>query len=122
MKGPHGAPCSGELKRKVLDRVRQPDDNHDAPRTRTLMTPDDLRAWQAQMGYTYNSAAQALGMSRSGYAKMLAGHTQIERRTALACAAIAQGVKPWPCTPVAQTAHHGPRLASSRARNHWASR
>lgn len=26
MKGPHGAPCSGELKRKVLDRVRQPDD------------------------------------------------------------------------------------------------
>jgi len=26
MKGPHGAPCSGELKRKVLDKIRQPDD------------------------------------------------------------------------------------------------
>lgn len=26
MKGPHGAPCSGELKRKVLDKIRRPDD------------------------------------------------------------------------------------------------
>lgn len=26
MKGPHGAPCSGELKRKVLDTIRRSDD------------------------------------------------------------------------------------------------
>ena len=26
MKGRHGAPCSGELKRKVLDKIRRPDD------------------------------------------------------------------------------------------------
>ena len=26
MKGPHGAPCSGELKRKVLDKIKRPDD------------------------------------------------------------------------------------------------
>jgi len=38
------------------------------------MTPDQLRAWQAQMGYTYDTAAVALGMSRSGYAKMVLGH------------------------------------------------
>ena len=58
------------------------------------MTPDQLRAWQAQMGYTYDTAAVALGMSRSGYAKMVLGKAAIDRRTALACAAIAAGIKP----------------------------
>ena len=29
------------------------------------MTPDDLRAWQAAMGYTYDTAAAALGVNRS---------------------------------------------------------
>jgi hypothetical protein len=58
------------------------------------MTPDQLRAWQAQMGYTYDTAAVALGMSRSGYAKMVLGQAAIDRRTALACAAIAAGIKP----------------------------
>ncbi len=57
------------------------------------MTPDQLRAWQAQMGYTYETAAEALGMSRSGYAKMVLGQASIDRRTALACAAIAAGIK-----------------------------
>lgn len=59
------------------------------------MTPDQLRAWQAQMVYTYDTAAEALGMSRSGYAKMVLGQAAIDRRTALACAAIAAGVGPW---------------------------
>ena len=56
------------------------------------MTPADLRAWQAQMGYTYETAAEALGMSRSGFAKLLAGANPIDRRTELACAAIAAGL------------------------------
>lgn len=60
------------------------------------MTPADLRAWQAQMGYTYEIAAEALGISRSGFAKLLAGDHPIDRRTALACAAIAAGIAPWP--------------------------
>jgi transcriptional regulator with XRE-family HTH domain len=63
------------------------------------MTPDQLRAWQAQMGYTYETAAEALGMSRSGYAKLVLGQSTIDRRTALACSAIAAGLRPWGCTP-----------------------
>lgn len=59
------------------------------------MTPDQLRSWQAHMGYTYETAAEALGMSRSGYAKMVLGQAAIDLRTALACAAIAAGVQPW---------------------------
>lgn len=59
------------------------------------MTSADLRAWQAHMGYTYETAAEALGMSRSGFAKLLAGDHPIDKRTALACAAIAEGLKEW---------------------------
>lgn len=59
------------------------------------MTTDDLRAWQAHMGYTYETAAEALGISRSGFAKLLAGDHAIDRRTALACAALAAGLGPW---------------------------
>ena len=51
------------------------------------------------MGYTYDTAAQALGMSRSGYAHLLAstdpvtGHPKnIDRRTALACSALKFGL------------------------------
>lgn len=68
------------------------------------MTPDDLRAWQAQMGYTYETAAQALGVSRSGYAKLVLGQSVIDLRTALACGALAAGVEPWPASP----ANHHP--------------
>jgi transcriptional regulator with XRE-family HTH domain len=60
------------------------------------MIPAALRAWQAQMGYTYETAAEALGMSRSGFAKLLAGDHPIDKRTALACAAIAAGLGEWP--------------------------
>jgi len=56
------------------------------------MTPADLRAWQAAMGYTYESAASAMGMSRSGYAKLVSGAARIDRRTELACIAISAGL------------------------------
>jgi len=66
------------------------------------MTPEDLRAWQAHMGYTYDSAAQALGVNRSTYADLISGTSrttgkpkEIDRRTALACAAIAAGLGEW---------------------------
>ena len=68
------------------------------------MTPADLRAWQAHMGYTYEAAAQALGISRSGFAKLLAGDHPIDRRTALACAALAGGLDAWP-TPGSKNDH-----------------
>lgn len=60
------------------------------------MTPAELRAWQAHMGYTYETAAEALGMSRSGFAKLLAGDHPIDKRTALACAAIEAWLEAWP--------------------------
>lgn len=66
------------------------------------MTTDDLRAWQAHMGYTYDSAAQALGISRSAYADLLSGTSRatgrpkdVDRRTALACAALAARLGEW---------------------------
>ena len=66
------------------------------------MTPEDLRTWQAHMGYTYDTAAQALGVSRSSYADWVAGRSrttgkpiQISRLAALACAALAAGIQPW---------------------------
>ena len=66
------------------------------------MTPDDLRAWQAHMGYTYDTAAQALGVSRGTYADWLAGRSRttgkpikISRLVALVCAALAAGVEEW---------------------------
>ena len=65
------------------------------------MTPADLRAWQAHMGYTYDTAAQALGVSRSTYAEWVAGKSRttgkpitISRLVALACAAIEGGIVP----------------------------
>jgi hypothetical protein len=66
------------------------------------MTTDDLRAWQAAMGYTYDSAAQALGINRATYYDLLTGVSRttgrprkIDRRTELACAALANGIEPW---------------------------
>jgi len=65
------------------------------------MTPADLRTWQAHMGLTYDTAAQALGVSRSTYAEWLAGKSRTtgkpvapSRAVALACAAISAGLRP----------------------------
>lgn len=66
------------------------------------MTSDDLRAWQAHMGYTYDTAAKALGVSRGTYADWIAGRSRtsgnpvkIAKLVGLACAAIAGGVSEW---------------------------
>ena len=66
------------------------------------MTPTDLRAWQAHMGLTYDTAAQALGVSRGTYADWLAGRSRttgkpitISRTVALACASLAAGMDAW---------------------------
>ena len=66
------------------------------------MTPADLRTWQAHMGYTYDTAAKALGVSRATYAEWVAGKSRttgkpvtLSRLCALACAALAAGLEPW---------------------------
>ena len=54
------------------------------------------------MGYTYDTAAQALGVSRATYAEWLAGKSRTtgkpvapSRLCALACAALAAGLEPY---------------------------
>lgn len=59
------------------------------------MTPDDLRAWQQTQGYTYDTAAAALGVSRRTYAGWLAGTAAIPGPVPLACAALAAGLRAW---------------------------
>lgn len=66
------------------------------------MTPEELRSWQARMGLTYDTAAAALGVSRSTYAEWVAGKSRTtgkpvtpSRTVALACAALAAGLEPW---------------------------
>lgn len=59
------------------------------------MTAAELSAWQAHMGFSYTTAAKALGVNRATYARLLAGESGIDRRTALACAAITAGLEPW---------------------------
>ncbi|MBC3931963.1 helix-turn-helix domain-containing protein [Undibacterium curvum] len=68
------------------------------------MTPDNLRAWQSQMGYTQAGAAEALGVSLATYKDWLTGKSRttgrpvtIDRRTALACAALVAGIPPFAC-------------------------
>ena len=54
------------------------------------MTTSDLREWQNQMGYTYNTAAAALGVSRATYARYLQNGAPLA--IGLACAALAAGL------------------------------
>ena len=70
------------------------------------MTPQDLRAWQARMGYTYDTAANALGVSRAAYANWVSGRHPItgkptapSRLVSLACAALEAGIEPLGAAP-----------------------
>lgn len=71
------------------------------------MTHADFLAWHARMGYTYDTGAAALGVSRSAYANLLRGthrdagtQVQYDRRTALACAALEAGLAPCGSSPL----------------------
>ena len=57
------------------------------------MTPTELRAWQAHMGYTQQHAAEALGVSLATYKRYLTG--DVPHVVGLACAALAAGLQPW---------------------------
>jgi len=56
--------------------------------------PGALRDWQIRMGFTNAAAARELDVAMSTYAAMLSGDQPINRRTALACAAIELGISP----------------------------
>ena len=69
------------------------------------MTSSDLAAWRKWMGFSQRDAAAALGVSLPTYQRLERGAkwadgvpVEIDRRTALACSAIASGVDelaPW---------------------------
>lgn len=42
------------------------------------MTPTDLKAWRARMGYTQREAAKAMGLSQSLYEKLEGGGKPIQ--------------------------------------------
>lgn len=62
------------------------------------MNTVDLQAWQLHMGLAQRAAADALGVTHAAYSAMVLGKSRIDRRTALACAALAAGLEPWPNT------------------------
>jgi transcriptional regulator with XRE-family HTH domain len=51
------------------------------------MTSENLKAWQTQIGYTYEQAAAELGIARSTYAKYV--QLGAPKYIGLACAALA---------------------------------
>ena len=66
------------------------------------MTPGDLAAWRQRMGYTQRAAAAALGVTLATYQRLERGAdwadgavVTIDRRTELACAALAAGLDGW---------------------------
>lgn len=65
------------------------------------MTSDQLAAWRSDMNFSQRAAADALGLSLAGYQQLERGSNwttgkpvEIDRRTALACAAIRSGLSP----------------------------
>lgn len=65
------------------------------------MTSAELAAWRAEMGFSQAAAARALGVTLATYQSLERGATwatgrakSIDRRTALACAAILAGLAP----------------------------
>lgn len=65
------------------------------------MTPADIAHWRADLGLSQRAAAVALGVTLATYQKMERGAAwdsgkpiAIDRRTALACAAIRAGLAP----------------------------
>lgn len=71
-----------------------------------IMTPEQFRAWRNAQGLTLQDAAEALGLARATLqlyergkrfetdAQGDAAEVEIPRHVALACAAIAAGLKP----------------------------
>ena len=70
------------------------------------MTPEQFKEWMAHMGLSERRAAEALGVSAATVGDWVRGTSRtsgnpitIDRRTALACAALAAGLPPWPEPP-----------------------
>lgn len=52
------------------------------------MTPEQLRQWRRDMGWTQEEAARQLGRGTRSYEYLESGASTIKRETALACEAL----------------------------------
>lgn len=59
------------------------------------MTREELRRWQSEMGYTYEKACGALGVSRRAYASWVSGEVKIPVPVDLACSALLEHLAPY---------------------------
>lgn len=59
------------------------------------MTSDDFRAWLDSQEISPENAAEVLDKNRATVFRWLAGSTPIPKSIALACSALAAGLKPW---------------------------
>jgi transcriptional regulator with XRE-family HTH domain len=59
------------------------------------MTADDFIAWRNRLGLNRTQAAEVLGLGRNQPQRYEEGQP-IPLYIALACAAIARGIQPWP--------------------------
>jgi len=66
------------------------------------MTAQEFATWRQQMGLNRVQAAEALGVGRNQPQRYEEGQP-IPKYIALACAALAKGIGPWPDT---RGAHH----------------
>ncbi len=59
------------------------------------MTPDDLRAFQAQTGLSNTGCARALGIATYTWLAYKNGHAAIPKLLPMAMAAVTAGLEPW---------------------------
>lgn len=60
-----------------------------------MMTASDFSEWRERLGLSRSQAAEALGIGVNQPKRYEEGQ-KIPRYIALACAAVARGIQPWP--------------------------
>jgi transcriptional regulator with XRE-family HTH domain len=60
------------------------------------VTPAELILWRQRQNLNMTQAAAALGLHPNTISNYEAGRSEVPRYVALACAAVACGLKPWP--------------------------
>ncbi len=58
------------------------------------MTPDEFKAWRKALSLTQQQAGEAIGITKRSVQLYEAGDQPVTRTVALACAALAAGLKP----------------------------
>jgi transcriptional regulator with XRE-family HTH domain len=58
------------------------------------MTPEQLEAFRARLGWTRRQLGRELGISQDRLRRLMDGRVAIPRSIALACAALARGLLP----------------------------